>query len=268
MPQNAGTYPARKPRMKLPRSPTLSVLALAALSAFVITVHADEVQVAVAANFAAPAQKIAAAFEKDTGHTVKISIGATGKFYAQIEAGAPFDVLLAADQATPAKLVAEGKAVAATRHTYAIGKLVLWSADPALIVDDKVLSSDRYKHLSVADPKLAPYGAAARETLEHLNVAASVQPRLVTAENIGQAYQFVSTGNAELGFVALGQVQPPDGSKVPGSMWVVPEALYTPLRQDAVVLSSSRATAAATAFVDYLAGDRAHAVIKAYGYSW
>lgn len=241
-------------------------LAFAALS---LPALADEVQVAVAANFTAAAQKIAASFEKDTGNTVKLSFGATGKFYAQITAGAPFDVLLAADDATPKKLVAEGKGIAETRRTYAIGKLVLWSADPAL-VDDKgdVLKSDKWKHLSVADPKLAPYGEAARETLEHLKLTDAVKSRLVTAENIGQAWQFVSTGNAELGFVALGQMQPPDGSKPAGSMWLVPDSDYTPIRQDMVVLSSTQAKAAATAFVDYLSGDKARAVIKAYGYGW
>ena len=244
-------------------------LCVAALAAFALCAHADEVQVAVAANFSAAAQKIAAQFEKDTGHTVKLSFGATGKFYAQIEAGAPFDVLLAADHATPAKLVAEGKGVPATLHTYAIGKLVLWSADPAL-VDDKgqILKSDKWKHLSVADAKLAPYGQAAKETLAALKLADAVQPRVVTAENIGQALQFVQTGNAELGFVALGQVQPPDGSKPAGSMWIVPDALYAPIRQDAVVVAASKVGQAATQFVDYLASDKARVVIKAYGYGW
>src|ERR1700754_4692044 len=178
-------------------------------AAFAFSARADEVQVAVAANFSAAAQKIAAQFEKDTGHTVKLSFGATGKFYAQIAAGAPFDLLLAADDTTPKKIVAEGKGLAETRKTYAIGKLVLWSADPAL-VDDKgeVLKSDKWKHLAVADPKLAPYGEAAKETLAALKLTDAVQPRIVTAENIGQALQFVQSGNAELGFVALGQVQP------------------------------------------------------------
>ena len=244
-------------------------LCVAALAAFALCAHADEVQVAVAANFSAAAQKIAAQFEKDTGHTVKLSFGATGKFYAQIEAGAPFDVLLAADHATPAKLVAEGKGVPATLHTYAIGKLVLWSADPAL-VDDKgqILKSDKWKHLSVADAKLAPYGQAAKETLAALKLTDAVQARVVTAENIGQALQFVQTGNAELGFVALGQVQPPDGSKPAGSMWIVPDALYAPIRQDAVVVAASKVGQAATQFVDYLASDKARVVIKAYGYGW
>jgi molybdate transport system substrate-binding protein len=238
-----------------------------ALAAFAWPALADEVQVAVAANFAPAAQKIAAQFEHDTGHVVKLSAGATGKFYAQIEAGAPFDVLLAADQATPARLVAEGKAAAATLRTYAIGRLVLWSADPALVdALGEVLKSGRWKHLSVADAKLAPYGQAARQTLAALKLTDAVQPRLVTAESIGQALQFVQSGNAELGFVALGQVQPPDGSRVPGSMWLVPDNLYAPIRQDAVVLTASKSSRAATQFVDYLASDQARAVIQAYGY--
>ena len=244
----------------------LCALALAALA---FPAGADEVQVAVAANFSAAAQKIAAQFEKDTGHVVKLSFGATGKFYAQIEAGAPFDVLLAADQATPGKLAAEGKAVPATLYTYAIGKLVMWSADPAL-VDGRgaVLRSGQWKHLSVADARLAPYGQAAKETLASLELTQAVQPRIVTAENIGQALQFVQSGNAELGFVALGQVQPPDGSKPAGSMWVVPANLYSPIRQDAVVIAGTKVAGAATQFVDYLASDKAREVIKAYGYGW
>jgi len=238
-----------------------------ALAACAWPALADEVQVAVAANFAGAAQKIAAQFEHDTGHSVKLSLGATGRFYAQIEAGAPFDVLLAADQATPARLVAEGKAVPATLRTYAIGRLVLWSADPALVdARGEVLKSDRWKHLSVADAKLAPYGQAAGQALAALKLTDAVRPRLVTAESIGQALQFVQSGNAELGFVALGQVQPPDGSRVPGSMWLVPDNLYAPIRQDAVVLAASKTGQAATQFVDYLASDKARVVIAAYGY--
>ena len=244
-------------------------LLAAALAAFAFSAHADEIQVAVAANFSAAAQKIAAQFEKDTGNTVKLSFGATGKFYAQIEAGAPFDVLLAADQTTPGKLVTEGKGVPTTLRTYAVGKLVLWSADPSLVdARGDVLNSDKWKHLSVADAKLAPYGQAAKETLAALKLTDAVQARVVTAENIGQAYQFVQTGNAELGFVALGQVQPPDGSRTPGSVWLVPDNLYTPIKQDVVVIAATKVPKAATAFVDYLAGDKARAVIKAYGYSW
>ena len=249
--------------------PLLRGLSAAALAAFAFAAQADEVQVAVAANFSAAAQKIAAQFEKDTGHAVKLSFGATGKFYAQIEAGAPFDVLLAADQTTPGKLVTEGKAVPATLHTYAIGKLVLWSADPALVdARGEVLKSDKWKHLSVADAKLVPYGQAAKETLAALKLTDAVQSRVVTAENIGQALQFAQSGNAELGFVALGQVQPADGSKPAGSMWLVPDKLYTPIKQDAVVIASTKVSRAATEFVDYLASDKARVVIKAYGYSW
>jgi len=237
------------------------------LTALAVAAQADEIQVAVAANFSAAAQKIAAQFERDTGHVVKLSFGATGKFYAQIEAGAPFDVLLAADQATPGKLVTEGKAVPTTLRTYAIGRLVLWSADPALVdARGEVLKSDKWKHLSVADARLAPYGQAAKETLAALRLTDAVQARIVTAENIGQAWQFVQTGNAELGFVALGQVQPPDGAKVPGSIWLVPDELYTPIKQDAVVIAATRSAKAATEFLDYLASDKARGVIKAYGY--
>ena len=238
-------------------------------TAFALSAHAAEIQVAVAANFAGAAQNIAAQFERDTGHVVKLSFGATGKFYAQIEAGAPFDVLLAADQATPGKLVAEGKAVPATLRTYAIGRLALWSADPGLVDGNgDVLKSDKWKHLSVADPKLAPYGQAAKETLAALKLTDAVKSRVVTAENIGQALQFVQTGNAELGFVALGQLRPSDGTRVPGSMWLVPAKLYSPMRQDAVVIATTKASKAATAFVDYLASDKARVVIKAYGYNW
>ena len=252
--------------MKPTISRAMSALTLAACAC---AAQADEVQVAVAANFSAAAQKIAAQFEHDTGHVVKLSFGATGKFYTQIEAGAPFDVLLAADQATPGRLVAEGKALPATLHTYAVGELVLWSADPGLVdARGAVLRSGRWKHLAVADARLAPYGQAARQTLAALKLAEAVGPRVVTGENIGQALQFVQSGNAELGFLALGQVQPPDGSKVPGSMWLVPENLYAPIRQDAVVIAASKVGKAATEFVDYLATDKARAVIKACGYGW
>jgi molybdate transport system substrate-binding protein len=247
---------------RLVLSLALSLLAMGAA-------HADEIQVAVAANFTQAAKRIAADFEKDTGHSVKLSFGATGAFYAQISAGAPFDVLLAADEATPRRLVDEGKGLAGTRRTYAVGKLVLWSADPAL-VDAKgaVLKSGRFRHLAVADPKLAPYGEAARQAIERLGLADTLKNKLVTAGNIAQAYQFALSGNAELGFVALGQVQPPDGAKAPGSMWVVPGGLYEPIRQDVVVLASARSKEAATAFARYLSGDKARATLEACGYAW
>jgi len=251
----------------LPRIP--GRIAATAFASIVVSAQADEIHVAVAANFTEAAKKFAADYEKETGHTVKLSFGATGAFYAQITAGAPFDVLLAADEATPKKLAAEGKGVADSVKTYAVGKLALWSADASLVDSGgSVLKSDKFKHLAVADAKLAPYGEAALQTLQHLGVADALRDKLVTAGNIGQAYQFVSTGNAELGFVALGQVQPPDGSKPAGSMWLVPDNLYDPIRQDVVVMSASKSKAAASAFAKFLGGDKAHAVIAAYGYGW
>jgi len=228
--------------------------------------HADEVQVAVAANFSAPMKQIAAQFEKDSGHTVLASFGATGKFYAQIQNGAPFDVLLAADDETPAKLEKEGAAVQGTRFTYAIGKLVLWSAQPGL-VDDKgeVLRKGGFTHLAIANPKLAPYGAAAVEVLQKMQLYGTVEPKLVQGENIAQAHQFVVSGAAPLGFVAMSQVM--EGGKLKsGSAWFVPANLYTPIRQDAVVLARGKGKSAVEAFLAYLKGEQAKAVIRSYGY--
>ncbi len=243
----------------------LMSLLLAGLVSVTFAAHADEVSVAVAANFTAPMKLIAADFEKDTGHKVVASYGATGKFYAQIKNGAPFELLLAADDETPTKLVKENAAVAGSQFTYAIGKLVLWSAKSAL-VDDKgeVLKKGGFDHIALADPKLAPYGAAAVETMKAMGVYDGLQPKLVTAENIGQAYQFISSGNSLLGFVALAQVLK-DG-KIEGSAWMVPANLYTPIRQDAVVLDKGKGKPAAEALMKYLKGDKAKAVIKAFGY--
>ena len=230
--------------------------------------HADEVQVAVAANFTAPMQKIAAEFEKDTGHKAQLAFGATGKFYAQINNGAPFGILLAADDTTPEKLAKEGKGVADSRFTYAIGTLVLWSPK-AGYVDDKgeVLKTGDYKHIAIANPKLAPYGLAAMQTLGKLGLTAQVQPKIVQGENIGQTYQFAASGNAQLGFVALSQVME-DGRLREGSAWVVPEAMHEPIRQDAIVLNSAKDNAAAKALMEYLKGDKARAIIKSYGYAF
>lgn len=236
---------------------------------------ADEVQVAVAANFAAPMQKIAAQFEKETGHRAVLSFGATGKFYAQIRNGAPFEVLLAADDETPAKLEKEGAALAGSRLTYAIGKLVLWSARPA-VVDGQgaVLKQGGVEHLAIANPKLAPYGLAAVETLKALGAYDTLAPKLVQAENIAQAYQFVASGNALLGFVAYSQVLDENGQLKGGSAWLVPAKLYNPIRQDGVVLgkgtiggtAGGKAKPAVAALMKYLQGAKARAVIKAYGY--
>lgn len=232
---------------------------------FATAALADDLPIAVAANFTAPMQKIAAEFEKDTGHKLVPSFGSTGKFYAQIKNGAPFEMLLAADDETPAKLIAESAAVAGTQFTYAIGKLVLWSAKPG-VVDDagEVLKKGGIDHIAITNPKLAPYGAAAVETVKALGLHDALQIKFVTAENIGQTYQFVSSGNALLGFVALSQVLK-DG-KIEGSAWIVPARYYPQIKQDAVVLANGKGKPAAEAFLKYLKGDKAKAVIKSYGY--
>ncbi|MED5620140.1 molybdate ABC transporter substrate-binding protein [Ideonella sp. BN130291] len=229
-------------------------------------VRADEVQVAVAANFTAPARQIAAEFEKDTGHRAVLTFGATGKFYAQIRNGAPFEALLAADDITPARLEREGVAVAGSRFTYAIGRLALWSPQTGLVdAKGEVLGKGTYKHLALANPKLAPYGAAAVETLQSLKLLETLQPRFVQGENIAQTFQFVSTGNAELGFVALSQVMA-DGKPAEGSTWLVPGSLHRPIRQEAALLSAARNRPAAQAWLRYLAGDKARAIMKRFGY--
>ncbi len=234
------------------------------------TVHADEVQVAVAANFTAPMQKIAAAFEKETGHKAVLSFGATGKFYAQIRNGAPFGVLLSADDEVPARLVKEGMAVPGSAFTYAIGQLVLWSSQSGVVdaqaaVLHEMASGKRSGKIAVADPKLAPYGATAMQVMDQRGLTAKLRPHFVTGENIGQTFQFVKTGNAALGFVALSQVMV-DGSISTGSAWVVPAHLHDPIRQDAVLLKTAQANPAANALLQYLRTDAARTVIRAYGY--
>jgi molybdate transport system substrate-binding protein len=231
-----------------------------------LSVHAAEVKVAVAANFAHPLQEIAADFEKETGHKVSLSQGATGKFYAQIVNGAPFEVFLSADDETPARLVKEGKAVAGTQFTYAVGRLVLWSPDSQLVDQGgAVLKSEKFKFLSIANAKIAPYGRAAVQTMQKLGVLSGIEPRVVQGESITQAFQFVSTGNAQLGFIALSQVW--DGSKVKsGSAWIVPEAMHEPLKQDAVLLNPGKTSAAAVQLLDYLKSAKARKVIERYGY--
>ena len=245
--------------------------ALTAISLGLCAAHAaqaDPVSVAVAANFTAPMQKIAAAFEADTGHKAELSFGATGKFYAQISNGAPFQILLAADDTTPAKLEREGKAVANSRFTYAIGTLVLWSAQPGYVdAQGDVIKKGGFKHLAIANPKLAPYGLAATQVMEKLGVTTALTPRLVQGENIAQTYQFIATGNAQLGFVALSQVMA-DGKVTSGSAWQVPSSLHDAIRQDAALLTPGKDSAAAAALLKYLRGDKARAIIKSYGYSF
>ncbi|AYG45670.1 molybdate ABC transporter substrate-binding protein [Pseudomonas sp. Leaf58] len=230
------------------------------------TAWAEEVQVAVAANFTAPIQAIAKDFEKDTGHTLVAAYGATGQFYAQIKNGAPFEVLLAADDSTPAKLEQEKAIVPGSRFTYAIGTLALWSAKPGYVdAEGEVLKKNHYQHLSIANPKTAPYGLAATQVLGALKLTDATKAKLVEGQNITQAFQFVSTGNAELGFVALSQIYK-DGKIERGSAWIVPSSLHEPIRQDAVILEKGKDNPAAKALVDYLKGPKAAAVIKAYGY--
>lgn len=228
--------------------------------------QAGEVTVAVAANFAAPLARIADGFTAATGHTLKASAGPTGKFYTQIIQGAPFEVLVAADDETPKKLIAEGHAVAGSNFTYAVGVLVLWSAQPGFVDDQgAVLASGRFGKLAVANPKLAPYGVAGLEVIKARGLTEAITPRLVTAESIAQAYQFVATGNAELGFVALSQVAVP-GKPVTGSYWRVPSHLHGTIRQDAVLLKTGEKSAAAAALLAYLKSPAAKALIQAYGY--
>ncbi|KPG96438.1 molybdate ABC transporter substrate-binding protein [Pseudomonas sp. MYb2] len=240
----------------------VSLLAVFAASA----AQADEVQVAVAANFTAPIQAIAADFEKDTGHKLVAAYGATGQFYTQIKNGAPFEVFLSADDTTPEKLEKEGDTVKGSRFTYAIGTLALWSAKEGY-VDSKgeVLKKNEYQHLSIANPKAAPYGLAATQVLEKLKLTEATKTKIVEGQNITQAYQFVSTGNAELGFVALSQIFK-DGKVTSGSAWIVPASMHDPIKQDAVILNKGKDNAAAKALVEYLKGPKAAAVIKSYGY--
>ena len=230
------------------------------------SVDANELRVAVAANFAAPMQRIAVDFERDSGHKAVLSFGGTGKFYAQIKNGAPFDVFLSADDTTPAKLEAEGAAVSGTRFTYAIGRLVLWSAKPGLVDEQgAILRKGEFRHVAIANPKLAPYGVAAVETLTALKLLDPIQPKFVQAENIAQAYQFVASANAELGFVALAQVMH-DGKLGAGSGWIVPAKLHQPIRQDAVILAKGRENPAAAALMNYLKSEKMRVVIKSFGY--
>ena len=228
--------------------------------------RAAEVSVAVAANFTAPMQKIAALFEQSSGHKAMLSFGSTGKLYAQIRNGAPFQILLSADAKTPAKLEAEGQSVVGSRFTYAVGKLALWSNQNGLVdTQGAVLRSGQFKRLALADPKLAPYGAAAVETLAKMGLLADVTPKIVYGENIAQTYQFVYTGNAELGFVALSQIFS-DGKLGSGSAWIVPADMHTPIRQDAVLLKTGENQPAARALMAFLRSDAALAVIRSFGY--
>jgi molybdate transport system substrate-binding protein len=233
----------------------------------VLGAAAAEVKVAVAANFTAPMKVLAREFEQATGHKTALSFGASGQFYAQIKNGAPFDVLLSADDTTPARLAQEGLAQAESRFTYAIGRLVLWSRRPDLVDrEGTVLRTSRFQRLAIANPKLAPYGAAAMEVLNSMGLAVTLAPKIVEGANIGQAYQFVASENAELGFVALSQVSE-NGRMREGSGWVVPTSLHAPIQQDAILLAPGRDQASALALLRFLRSERAREVITSFGYA-
>jgi molybdate transport system substrate-binding protein len=237
------------------------------LFAFVCSLPAGaiggEAHVAVAANFALPLNALGEAFGRQTGHKLVASAGSTGKLYAQIKNGAPFDVFLSADDVAPKRLEDDKLAAPGSRFTYALGRLVLWSPHDGLVDPaGAVLKGDGYRRLAMANPRLAPYGAAAQQVMEKLGVWRAAQGKVVQGENIAQTFQFVASGNADLGFVALAQL---DAAKT-GSRWIVPSALHTPIRQDAVVLRRAAANAAAHAFAEYLRGAEARQRIRAFGY--
>ncbi len=243
-----------------------SLMLAAIISSTSIMSWADEVQVAVAANFTGPMQKIAAEFEKDTGHKAVLAFGSSGKFYAQIKNGAPFQVFLSADETKPMQLEKDGMAVDGSRFTYAIGSLALWSAKAGFVdAKGEVLSKGQYNKMAIASPKLAPYGAAAIETLGKLGLLSASESKLVQGENISQTYQFISTGNAELGFVALSQIMK-DGKIASGSAWIVPANLHAPIKQDAILLNSGKDNKAAKALLTYLKSDKIKAIIRSSGY--
>ena len=237
-----------------------------ALLGTVVGVSAAEVQVAVAANFTAPAKELAPIFEKQTGHKLILGFGSTGMFYGQIKNGATYDVLLAADAKTPKKAIDEGYGVAGSSFTYAVGKLVLWSSDAGKIKDGKaLLASGDFNKCAVANPKLAPYGLAAYETLTSLKLLDQVKPKFVEGDNIGKTFNFVKTANADIGFVALSQVYK-NGKITSGSGWVVPADLYGKIAQDAVLLKQGKNQDAAKAFLKFLQGPEAAKVKLDYGY--
>jgi molybdate transport system substrate-binding protein len=250
--------PGNHYRQFLSRALLLAALVLSSAGSL-----AEQTLVAVASNFTAPAREIAAAFNAQTGHEATLSFGSTGKLYTQIAHGAPYDVFLAADSERPQKAEANGLAVTGSRFTYASGRLVLYSSDAELINNDwQVLAEGSFNKLAIANAKIAPYGKAAIETLKHLGVYETVSGKLVQGENIAQTYQFIATGNAQLGFVAISQVI----DNTSGSRWIVPPSLYTPVNQDAVLLARAKTNPAAIDFLKFLQVREARAIISKYGY--
>lgn len=247
-----------------------ALLALAALALSLLLppgVRAAEVSVAAAANLQPALARLLPAFERATGHKAVPALGSTGRFHAQVRNGAPFHVLLAADQETPRRLEQDGHAVAGSRFTFATGRLVLWSAAPdGVDPQGQVLRTGHFGRLAVADPRVSPYGRAAVQVMEQLGVSDALRPRLVQGESIGQALQFVRSGNAQLGFVALSQVQL-DGRLSAGSAWLVPPSLHEPLHHDAVLLVRGRDNPAATALLAFLRSEEARAILRSHGYA-
>jgi molybdate transport system substrate-binding protein len=239
-----------------------TAVALATATFFAAQASADEVNVAVASNFTDAAKEIGAAFKAKTGNDAVFSFGASGALYTQISQGAPFQVFLSADASRPKKAIDEGHGITGSNFTYAIGKLVLWSKKPGVVTGADTLKDAGINKVAICDPKAAPYGQAAVETMQSLKVYDTLQPKIVQGANITQAFQFVDTGNAEIGFVALSQVI----GKNEGSQWLVPQDLYKPIKQDAVLLSKGADSKAARDFIEFLKGPEAVAIIKKYGY--
>ena len=243
----------------------LGIAALLGLCLFSGRLLADEVSIAVAANFTDATREIVPLFEQATGHQVKVSFGSTGKLYAQIENGAPFEVFLAADTKRPVKAEQSGLAVPGSRFVYAKGKLALWSSKPGLFDDGEAfLKGGSFDRLAMANPKTAPYGLAAQQVMEHVGVWSQLQPKMVRGDSIAQTFQFAVTGNVQAGFVAYSQVKAWQGKA--GSEWVIPVDYYAPIAQSAVLLNKGAANPAAQAFLDFLKGDAARAVIERFGY--
>jgi molybdate transport system substrate-binding protein len=239
---------------------TIGLLAGLAISAQAM---AGQTNIAVAANFTDAVKEIAAAFKSKTGHDAVLSFGATGALYTQITQDAPFEILLSADAERPKKAVDDDLGVADSRFTYAIGKLVLWSKNAELVKGEATLKGGAFTKIAIANPTAAPYGAAAVETLKALKLDETLQPKIVQGNSIAQTFQFIDTANAELGFIALSQL----AGKSDGSRWMVPQTLYSPIKQDAVLLKKGASNEAATAFMSFLKGAEARAIIEKYGYA-
>ena len=246
------------------RGPVVTILLLCGLMS--VPVWAGEVSVAVASDFAAPMERLVPLFQKESGHTVKVSAGASGKLYAQIKGGSPFDVFLSADEEMPRLLMVDGLAVGGSRFVYATGRLVLWS-DQSGLVDDKgaVLNKGNFNMLAIANPRFSPYGVAARETLTKLTMWNSIQEKLTKGEDVTRTYQLAATEKADLAFIPISQVMR-DGKVNQGSWWLVPPELHKPILQSAVLLTGAKDQVAAKAFLAFLKGERARAVMRGFGY--